>query len=189
MAPAPLYPLRFDPIFQYRLWGGRRLSEWMGRPLPGADPIGEAWVLSDRDDYSSQVADGPLAGVTLSELIAQRGDEILGRPTARRERFPLLLKFLDVRRMLSVQVHPSDDQRDLLPKGETGKSEAWVVLEAGLESRIYAGLKSGTTPDDLRVLTLATVDKHLASFTPKAGQGVAAVVAAAGPSFAFMRRR
>ena len=65
-------------------------------------------------------------------------------------RFPLLLKFLDAREMLSVQVHPSDAHKDLLPPGETGKTEAWVVLEAGPKSHIYAGLKPGTTADDLR---------------------------------------
>ena len=64
---------------------------------------------------------------------------------AHRFRFPLLLKFLDAHELLSVQVHPSDAHKDLLPAGETGKTEAWVVLEAEKGSRIYAGLKPGTT--------------------------------------------
>jgi mannose-6-phosphate isomerase len=75
--------------------------------------------------------------------------------------------------MLSVQVHPADTHTDLLPAGETGKTEAWVVLEAGPESRIYAGLKPGTTPDDLRRgLANGTVADSLACFTPKPGDGV-----------------
>jgi mannose-6-phosphate isomerase len=75
--------------------------------------------------------------------------------------------------MLSVQVHPSDAHPELLPAGETGKTEAWVVLEAGPESRIYAGLRLGTTAEDLRrALTDGTVAEHIACFTPKAGDSV-----------------
>ena len=88
-------------------------------------------------------------------------------------RFPLLLKFLDAHELLSVQVHPSDAHTDLLPAGETGKTEAWVVLEAGTESRIYAGLKPGTTEAALRqALADGGVADHLAGFTPKPGDGV-----------------
>lgn len=167
-----LYPLRFDPIFQYRLWGGRRLGDWMNRPLPGDDAIGEAWVLSDRDDQASQVAEGPLKGTTITALMVQSRDQILGELSHRFERFPLLLKFLDVEKMLSVQVHPRDDQKELIPKGDTGKTEAWVVLEADAKSRIYAGLKPHTTAAELGALTTDTADDHLASFEPKIGQGV-----------------
>jgi mannose-6-phosphate isomerase len=159
-------------MFQYRLWGGRKLGGWMDRPLPGEDPIGEAWVLSDRDDYSSPVADGPLKGTTITELMERSRGDVLGAQARGHDRFPLLLKFLDVNQMLSVQVHPRDDQTDLIPKGDTGKTEAWVVLQADPLSRIYAGLKPGTTEADLRGLTTKSADEHLASFTPKTGQGV-----------------
>jgi mannose-6-phosphate isomerase len=172
MASPPLYPLRFEPMFQYRLWGGRRLGDWLNRPLPGDEPIGEAWVLSDRDDHASEVAEGALKGIRLTELMRLRRDDILGEQAGGHERFPLLLKFLDVRQMLSVQVHPRDDQGGLIPEGDTGKSEAWVVLEAEPEARIYAGLKPGTTEADLRGLTTESADAHLASFQPKLGQGV-----------------
>jgi mannose-6-phosphate isomerase len=148
--PTALYPLRFEPIYQYRLWGGRRLGNLLTAPLPGDDPIGEAWVLSDRDDHASRVADGPLEGRTLGELLERYPEQMLGRLAGRYPRFPLLLKFLDVHELLSLQVHPADDRKDLLPAGETGKTEAWVVIEAGTKSRIYAGLKPGTTIDDLR---------------------------------------
>jgi len=168
-----LYPLRFEPIYQYRLWGGRRLADLFAAPLPGDGPIGEAWVLSDRDDHPSRVANGPLKGRTIGQLLEQSPEQLLGKLAGRFRRFPLLLKFLDAREMLSVQVHPSDAHTDLLPAGETGKTEAWVVLEAGPKSRIYAGLKPGTSPDDLRrALTSGVVADHLACFTPKPGDGV-----------------
>jgi mannose-6-phosphate isomerase len=167
-----LYPLRFEPIYQYRLWGGRRLGELLRAPLPRDGPIGEAWMLSDRDEQPSRVADGPLKGSTLAQLMAWFPHQMLGTLAPRFRRFPLLLKFLDVRRMLSVQVHPSDDMASLLPKGESGKTEAWVVLQAEPESRIYAGLKAGVDVHDLRALSNRSVDDCLPSFTPKPGDAI-----------------
>jgi mannose-6-phosphate isomerase len=168
-----LYPLRFEPIYQYRLWGGRRLADLLAAPLPGDGPIGEAWVLSDRDDHASRVAGGPLKGRTIGQLMEQSPEQLLGKLAGRFSRFPLLLKFLDVREMLSLQVHPADARKDLLPAGETGKTEAWVVLEAGTKSRIYAGLKSGITADDLRrAVAGGVVADDVASFTPKQGDSV-----------------
>ncbi len=173
MINLPMYPLRFEPIYQYRLWGGRRLAELLTAPLPGDGPIGEAWLLSDRDDHQSKVADGPLKGATIRQLLEQSPDQLLGKLAGRFRRFPVLLKFLDAHEKLSVQVHPEDDQRDYIPAGESGKTEAWVVLEAGPASRIYAGLKPGTTRDDLeRALASRAVANLLASFTPKVGDAV-----------------
>jgi mannose-6-phosphate isomerase len=168
-----LYPLKFEPIYQYRLWGGRRLADLLTAPLPGDGPIGEAWLLSDRDDQTSRVANGLLKGQTIRQLMEQFPGQLLGKLAGRFHRFPLLLKFLDVSKMLSVQVHPTDANTDLLPAGETGKTEAWVVLKAGKESRIYAGLKPGTTANDLRQgLRKETVAENLSYFIPKVGDGV-----------------
>jgi mannose-6-phosphate isomerase len=165
--------LRFEPIYQYRLWGGRRLADLLSAPLLGDGPIGEAWVLSDRDDHPSLVADGPFKGRTISQLLKQFPEQMLGKLAGRFRRFPLLLKFLDAREMLSVQVHPGNGDTDLLLAGETGKTEAWVVLEAGSKSRIYAGLKSGATAANLRqALTNGSVADELAWFTPERGDAV-----------------
>lgn len=173
MSSSPLYPLRFEPIFQPRIWGGRRLADLFGRPLPDSEPIGEAWVLSDRADFPSRVADGPLKGQTLRQVLASDAKRILGRHADRYPRFPLLLKFLDARETLSVQVHPSDRHTELLPQGERGKTEAWVVLEVEPHSRIYAGLKRGTTREQLRAaLAAGKIADYLSSFTPKPGDGV-----------------
>ena len=173
MTKVPMYPLRFEPIYQYRLWGGRRLANLLTAPLPGDGPIGEAWLLSDRDDHPSKVADGPLRGSTIRQLMEQSPDQLLGKLAGRFQRFPVLLKFLDAHEKLSVQVHPRDDQKDFIPAGESGKTEAWVVLEAGPASRIYAGLKPETTQDHLeRALANSKVADLLASFTPKVGDAV-----------------
>jgi mannose-6-phosphate isomerase len=167
-----LYPLRFEPIYQYRLWGGRRLADLLTTPLP-TGPVGEAWILSDRDDHASQVTDGPLKGQTIGQLLKQFPEQMLGKLAHRFQRFPLLLKFLDVHEMLSVQVHPTEANANLLPAGETAKTEAWVVLQARPESRIYAGLEPGTTSASLRLaVETGTLEKQLAEFTPKAGDAV-----------------
>jgi mannose-6-phosphate isomerase len=169
----PLYPLRFEPIYQYRLWGGRRLANILSAPLPGDGPIGEAWILSDRDDHPSIVADGPLKGKTIKELMDEWPHQLMGGLAGHFSRFPLLLKFLDVSKALSVQVHPSDALLELIPPGETGKTEAWVVLEADAGSRIYAGLKAGATAANLRdAIENKKLEDHLAYFTPKLGDAL-----------------
>ena len=173
MKETPLYPLRFAPIFQYRLWGGRRLSELLSVRLPGDDPIGEAWLLSDRDEHASLVADGPLKGKTIGQLLTHCPEQMLGKLSGHFSRFPLLLKFLDVSKTLSVQVHPSADYPQLIPAGDTAKTEAWVVLEAGPAARIYAGLRPGTSANVLRqAIAHGTVADQLTSFTPKPGDAV-----------------
>ena len=173
MNSIPLYPLRFEPIFQYRIWGGRRFADVLSLDLPGDRPIGEAWVLSDRDDFPSLVADGPLKGKTIADLLADSPEPMLGRLAARYKRFPLLMKFLDASGLLSVQVHPSDEQTEYLPAGEHGKTEAWLVLETGPNSIIYGGLKPDTTAEALRLATAdGTVANKLAHFKPEPGDGV-----------------
>src|SRR5438874_2685392 len=99
-------PLRFVPLYQCRIWGGRRLETMLGRTLPDAQPYGESWELSDRAEAQSVVADGPLKGVTLHELWATRRAEIFGESYFKiaQDRFPLLVKILDCCDDLSIQV-------------------------------------------------------------------------------------
>jgi mannose-6-phosphate isomerase len=173
MDKAQLYPLRFEPIYQYRLWGGRRLASFLSAPLPGDGPIGEAWALSDRTDHQSQIANGPLKGQTLAQVMKQFPESLMGKLSSRFPRFPLLLKFLDAHKMLSVQVHPSDDPSELILADCTAKTEAWVVIDAEKGSQIYAGLKSGTTDGSLKESLLdGTIADHLVSISPKPGDAV-----------------
>ena len=172
MTNVPLYPLKFEPIYQYRVWGGRRLAHFMSAPLHEGR-VGEAWILSDREDHSSVVSNGELKGLTLSQLLMMWPEALLGDGAAKYMRFPLILKFLDAREKLSVQVHPSDAQTRYLPRGEHGKTEAWVVLEADPQSVIYAGLAPGTTSDQLRsAIANGIVEQFLPKFTPEVGDGV-----------------
>jgi mannose-6-phosphate isomerase len=173
MDPIQLYPLKFDPIYQYRIWGGRRLQHLLSKPLPPHDPIGEAWILSDRDDHPSIVNNGALSGKSIKEIVKHSAEKLMGPLAEKFERFPLLLKFLDCKEVLSVQVHPSDQQAKYIPKGEHGKTESWVVLETGNNARIYAGLRPGTTATGLtEKLKEHNVADDLASFKPKTGESV-----------------
>jgi mannose-6-phosphate isomerase len=95
------------------------LANLLSAPLPGDGPIGEAWLLSDRDDHPSRVADGPLKGRSIGQLLHQWPEQLLGKLAGRFRRFPLLLKFLDARDVLSVGVHPSDQHTKYLPAGES----------------------------------------------------------------------
>ena len=163
-----IYPLKFEPIYQYRIWGGRKLEHFLSKPLPDNEPVGEAWILSDRKDHSNQVSEGNLKGLTLTNLMLDFRYEIMGKLGYHFEQFPLLLKFLDCNEVLSVQVHPSDHQKEYIPTGDSGKTEAWVVLETSNDSRIYAGLKKGTTKENLLdSIENNSVSDCLHSFVPK----------------------
>jgi mannose-6-phosphate isomerase len=137
-----LYPLRFQPIFRAYLWGGRRFETVLHKKLPPGDHWAESWEIADHGPDQSIVAHGPLAGTTLGELVRSHGKELLGRHQ-RQPQFPLLVKFLDAAEELSVQVHPDDARAARLSPPDSGKTEAWVVLESQRESVIYAGLKPG----------------------------------------------
>ncbi len=149
------------------------MASLLSTPLPADEPIGEAWILSDREDHASIVANGPLKGRTLGQLLELGPENFLGKLAGHYTRFPLLLKFLDVSQGLSVQVHPSDAHKELIPAGDSGKTEAWVLLGKGPNARIYAGLKPGATADVLRqAISKGTVADQLASFDPHVGDGV-----------------
>jgi mannose-6-phosphate isomerase len=168
----PLYPLRFRPILRRYIWGGRKLGELLGKPLGEGDDYAESWEICDRGEDQSVVADGPLAGTTLHDLVTQRGPELLGNHHVQ-PRFPLLFKFLDARRTLSVQVHPDDAAAAQLAPPDLGKTEAWVVLAAEPGSVIYAGLKRGFDRALLeREAARGTCELCLHRFEPRVGDCV-----------------
>lgn len=137
-------PLTFTPLPKERVWGGRELANRLGRTLPPGGPVGESWELVDREEAQSVVAGGPMAGKTLHELWTHSRDEVFGlRHAASGPRFPLLCKLLDARDRLSVQVHPPAAVAPSL--GGEPKTEVWYFLACDPGSRIYAGLKAGTT--------------------------------------------
>ncbi len=168
MSKVPWYPLEFEPYFRPMPWGGHRLADWIDEAVLPADPVGEAWLLSDHPLHASRVANGPLRGMSLRDLLAASGPETLGSSASR---FPLLIKLLDARQNLSVQVHPDDEAARLHAPQEGGKTEAWLVLEADLDSVIYLGLKENVRRDDLaRAMEEGTLPKHLRAYRPRPGE-------------------
>lgn len=170
----PLYPLTFTPIFKSMLWGGDRLRPMLREPN-NEEATGEAWLLSDHGDSLSVVRAGPLAGTPLRELVQAIPNRLLGRAGRPAGRFPLLLKLLEARKPLSVQVHPDDERAAQLTGDESsrGKTEAWVILEAEAGSRLYAGLRPEVDQPTLRhALSHGIIEQTLHSYQPAAGDCV-----------------
>ena len=139
-----LYPFVFQPRFKERVWGGRELARLYAKDIPAANPIGEAWEISDRPGDASVIANGPLAGKDLRWLMEHHATEILGdAKPAMAGRFPLLCKILDAREKLSLQVHPPASKAAEL-KGEP-KTEMWYITDAAPGASLYVGLRAGVT--------------------------------------------
>lgn len=133
--------LQFKPIYQERVWGGRGLESFLGRKLPGSAPIGESWELVDRVEAQSLAAGGPWSGKSLRELMATRGAELMGPVWPKEQPFPILVKWLDCRERLSLQVHPPASIAAKL--GGEPKTENWYIARAEPGAAVLAGLKPG----------------------------------------------
>ena len=179
-----LYPFRFQPLFRRYLWGGRRLQTLLNRPIGPGDDYAESWEIVDHGSEQSIVCNGPRTGQSLHDLVDELGPRLLGPhwdkrihgddvPTNLQGRFPLLLKFLDARLPLSVQVHPDDEMGTQLSPPDLGKTEAWFVLATGPKSRIYAGLNRGISRGTLaEAIDAGAIESTLHSFAPRAGDCV-----------------
>src|SRR3954470_20152606 len=163
-----LYPLKFQPIFKERVWGGRNLERLYGKQLPPAVPIGESWEITDRDGDVSQIANGPLAGKTLRWLMQEHGAQLLGEASQATGRFPLLIKILDAQEKLSIQVHPPAAVAKEL--GGEAKTELWYIADATPEADLYVGLKKGVTRQDFEgAITSGTVAERVHRIPVRAG--------------------
>jgi len=150
------YPLTFEPILLSKVWGGDRLTHF-GKKVKPREHVGESWEVADLDETTkggagggsqrSVIANGALKGQTLRDALQHWGwDALVGSARAKGAGFPLLVKYLDARDNLSVQVHPSADYAAKHP-GTHVKTECWYVLDAAPRSMIYKGVKTGVTRD------------------------------------------
>jgi mannose-6-phosphate isomerase len=146
---ATVCPLVFEPIYKPRIWGGRDLERLLGRLLPAGQNIGESWEVADLPSDESVVSAGPAKGRSLHEVMQLWGKDLVGSAGLYRGRFPLLIKFLDCRDVLSVQVHPDREAAAELGSSVDPKYEAWYVVEARPGAVIYCGLKAGVTKEML----------------------------------------
>lgn len=161
-------PIRFEPYFKTVIWGGDRIFRYKG--LNREEPnIGESWEISAVPGHESVVAEGIYAGRNINDLVMDFGTDLLGRSVMSRygANFPLLIKFIDARDRLSVQVHP-DDRLAGERHGSLGKTEMWYIIDSDPGAKIYSGLNVEMTPQEYerRVAdgtfaeTLAEHDSH-----------------------------
>lgn len=136
-----LYPLKIQPALHVKIWGGRKLESLYQRTLPTAEPYGESWELHD----TATVANGPLAGRTVGDLLKAYGHALVGPANDPAVGFPLLAKILTAEDWLSVQVHPNDEQAVELEGEPRGKTEAWYVLDAAPGATLVKAVKPGTS--------------------------------------------
>lgn len=140
-----LYPLKFEPIYKEKIWGGRALAGLLDRELPPG-LIGESWDVAAHPNGTSVVAEGPLKGKTLEDLVDSYGAELLGSKGVNSQgKFPLLLKFIDANQDLSVQVHPDDEYAREQGDDAWGKTEMWYIVHSEPEAWIIWGLRPGVT--------------------------------------------
>ncbi|TYP72968.1 type I phosphomannose isomerase catalytic subunit [Aquimarina intermedia] len=139
MNKTPLYILQFEPILKEKIWGGSKLRTVLGKKSI-SNRLGESWEISDVEGESSIISNGPLAGKSLSEAIQFFASDLLGEKNLERfgEKFPLLIKFIDAKEDLSVQLHPGDEVAKV-KHNSLGKTEMWYVVQADEGSNIIVG--------------------------------------------------
>lgn len=142
-----LYPLKFNPIFKERIWGGNKLNSYLNKPIR-SQQTGESWEISDVEDNISVVSNGPLKGTSLKSLLEKFTSDLIGEKNYKvfGEKFPLLIKFIDARDDLSIQLHPNDElakQRH----DSFGKTEMWYVMQADADSNLIVGFNKKINPE------------------------------------------
>ena len=144
-----MYPLKFEPIFKTVVWGGEKIAPFKGVKTQ-QDHIGESWELSGVAGNESVVANGPLAGRSIAELVREYKGALVGESVYANtgDEFPLLIKFIDAKSDLSIQVHPDDALAAVRHNGSKGKTEMWYVVGADPGAHLLAGLKEEITPEE-----------------------------------------
>lgn len=168
-----ILPIQFQALYQERVWGGRKLEEIYQRNLPQANvPYGESWEISDRPEAQSLVIGGKHHGLSLHELWTHQRPTIFGEGTGMEsDRFPLLIKILDARDDLSIQVHPPAHLADTLA-GEP-KTEMWYIADADEDATLYVGMKNNVTKEDFETaIHEGTLEKVVHSIKPKSGESI-----------------
>lgn len=164
-----VYPLKFKPLFKERIWGGQQIAGVFAKDLPSGKKIGESWELADLPDDKSVILNGPLAGKNIAEAIQIQAEAITGKLDYQPP-LPLLIKILDARDKLSVQVHPDAETCKRTGKGDP-KTECWYIIDAEPGACIYKGLKPGTTKDQFaKAIEQGTCEDLLEKIPVEVGQ-------------------
>ena len=143
----PLYPLKFQPILKDKIWGGQKLQQLLHKSI-SSTKAGESWEISDVEGDTSIVANGPLKGTSLKTLMDTYTSDLMGAKNFRQfgKKFPLLIKFIDAKQDLSVQLHPNDELAKAR-HNSFGKTEMWYVVQADPDSNLIVGFNQEMTPE------------------------------------------
>ena len=145
-------PLKFKALLKQTIWGGDKII-----PFKHLDDhlenVGESWEISGVPGNETVVADGEYAGKKLNELVIEQKDKLVGKANYERfgDEFPLLIKFIDARQDLSIQVHPTDEIAKRQGK-ERGKTEMWYIMDSDKDAKLYSGLKKQITPEQYKAM-------------------------------------
>jgi mannose-6-phosphate isomerase len=162
---------RFEPIYQDRVWGGRVLESAFGRTIPAGRPIGESWEIVDRPEAQSVVREGKYKGTTLRGLIEQHTANVMGPNWEPARPFPILVKWLDCRERLSLQVHPPASVAGAL--GGEPKTENWYIAQSTADAHLLVGLRKGVTRTQFeRAIVDQTLEKCIHHFKVAAGDSI-----------------
>jgi mannose-6-phosphate isomerase len=161
-----MYPLRFENLYYEKIWGGRDLENYR-KNLPDGE-IGESWDVACHPHGMSIVANGEFKGTRLDELIKEQGKKVIG-DKINLESFPLLIKLINAKDKLSVQVHPNDEYANRV-EGELGKTEIWYVVEAFEGANLVVGTKECTKEQFKEAINNGTLDKYLNRIPVKKGE-------------------
>lgn len=163
-------PIKFEPLLKQTIWGGDKITKF--KRLGTDEPqVGESWEVSGVSGDVSVIANGPMKGRTLTEALAEMKDDLVGTENYKRfgDTFPLLIKFIDARQDLSIQVHP-DDEKAQRRGMKNGKTEMWYIMDSEPEAKLRSGLSKEITPDEYkRMVEDDTICDALAEYPVKEG--------------------
>ena len=165
-----MQPIKFQPLLKQTLWGGDKIVTFKHLDSQ-LENVGESWEISGVKDNETIVKEGPLKGKSLNEVVAELKDRLVGKDNYQRfgDEFPLLIKFIDARQDLSIQVHPNDEIAHKQGKPH-GKTEMWYLMESEPGAKLYCGLKKQITPDQYKeMVDNDTICDALAQYEVKEG--------------------
>ena len=165
-----MQPIKFQPLLKQTLWGGDKIVTFKHLDSQ-LENVGESWEISGVKDNETIVKEGPLKGKSLNEVVAELKDKLVGKENYQRfgDEFPLLIKFIDARQDLSIQVHPNDEIAHKQGKPR-GKTEMWYLMESEPGAKLYCGLKKQITPDQYKeMVDNDTICDALAQYEVKEG--------------------
>ena len=164
-----MQPIKFNPLLKSTLWGGNKIIPFKHLDS-NQENVGESWEISGVPNNETIVSDGELKGQKLNDVVATLKDKLVGTANYKRfgNEFPLLIKFIDARQDLSIQVHPTDEIAKQQGK-ERGKTEMWYIMDSDADAKLYSGLKMQITPEQYKeMVENDTICDALAQYKVKA---------------------